>query len=412
MIRAFFLALLLTCSASSFAARVPMRPPSNVSSGTSTLDGLLSQPSRSTVGQVASDAQKFSGPFSVPVGGVDVPIPAVWPIAETAAKVAAQAVKLNPARLAVGVVAVWLAEKGLQYVDGQWQKYVQGQRVGLCHPAYAPDVEGIDNAACMALTKSAIESHGCYNVVVTPLGPNPDSQTYQTTFNWPGGGSDVKYVAGWTFAQATPPKLTPATPSDWTPAETSPLPDPVINDLTGKGVGLPVGQPQVSVNPEEVPLGAPYNDTQTGHLTQDVASVTASSDGTSAEVQIKKRQVDANGNPVIDPSTGQPTKDEAKQDFCAEHPDVLSCLKVGEPPAETPVDTKEKQVSITPDSGWGASNGTCPADLVHVTGSGFQIKLTYKPICQGATILRPLIIGLGWLSAAILFVGISRRVQG
>jgi len=424
MIRAFVLALLLTCSASSFAARVSMKPPSNVTAGTSTFDGLLSQPYRGTQSAVDVNSTKFSGDWSVPYAGGQISVPSTMAVADVAVAVATNATKLSPARLVVGTVAVWLAEKGIEYIDGVLKKKQPGTSSPPSGAQYswsgAVWVGDLATACQQAMSSGAYSSAtptpmtGCTHLAACQLTYKPGYGTGQIT--------GCAATRGWNTANCpsgttvntdgtcqTAPSYQPATDADLR-AIPGPLPDPVIKQLTQAGVSLPVTQPQFGYLPP-VPLGNPYKDSTTGGYSQDVVSVVPNSDGT-ADVSTGKRSVDPSGNPVTDPATGQPKNDTPTPDFCAEHPDVLSCLKVGDVPADDPVQVKEKQVSISPDSGWGPSNGTCPADLSHTTGTGMVIKLSYGPTCRAASILRPIIIGLGWLSAVLIFMGISRRVQG
>lgn len=399
MIRAIVISLLLALSSVAHAGRVAMKPPPSVSG---------SPGSRSSNGPVAANQGQFSDGFTIPVGGQQVTVPADWRFAANAPQFAAQAAKLNPTRLAVGVVAVWLAEKGLQYVDGQWQKYVEGLRKGTCHTSFGPDTANRTGAECIALVKAAFESLPASNVSVTPSGPNPDNHEYQTKFTRPGGFPEYNYSARWSFSVETPPQLSPATDADWTPAQTDPLPDPVINALTQKGVSLPLENPQISHIPQDVPLSDPYTDPTTGERVQDVAHVRPQSDE-SAQIDVTKRQVDANGNPATDPNTNQPKPEESNPDFCVEHPDVLSCQKLGDTPADPDITANDKTITINPDTGWGPSTGSCPADHVETLRNGAEFRVSYAGPCQIAASFRPVVIGFSWIAAILIAIGITKR---
>ena len=127
-------------------------------------------------------------------------------------------------------------------------------------------------------------------------------------------------------------------------------------------VPLPLDSPTVSPTPIDVPISDPYVDPVTGKRFKDVARVTPQpSKPDTAEVQVVKQEVDANGAPVVNPTTGQSTPPVDQPDLCKQHPDILACQQL-DTPSDPNITNNDKNITITPDSGWGADNGTCPAD--------------------------------------------------
>lgn len=109
-------------------------------------------------------------------------------------------------------------------------------------------------------------------------------------------------------------------------------------------------------------------------------------------------------------TNGTPDGDKPEQfDLCKEHPDILACqvFKPDELEAK-PVPNENKNLSITPDSGWGASSASCPTDK-HATLSFGPIAFSYEPLCLFATGIRPMVIALAWFSAALTFFGFARK---
>ena len=121
-------------------------------------------------------------------------------------------------------------------------------------------------------------------------------------------------------------------------------------------------------------------------------------------------------------TTSTDTKNEDKGDFCAEHPGnpqcqdeddpcegsgSVGCMKPGTLEA-TPLQTTIVPLSITPSEGYGPSNATCPAPQT-ATLLGHTYSFSWQPFCDLATGIRPVVLALAWLSAAIGFLGLSRK---
>lgn len=94
-------------------------------------------------------------------------------------------------------------------------------------------------------------------------------------------------------------------------------------------------------------------------------------------------------------------------DPCLEHPERLGCLPPGELAPE-PVANENKEITLSPDAGWGVS-GSCPPPRHVVLGSGFAFDVPFDLLCNFATMIRPLIVAMAYLGAALMLVGAARR---
>lgn len=116
-------------------------------------------------------------------------------------------------------------------------------------------------------------------------------------------------------------------------------------------------------------------------------------------------------NPTPNP-TPTPTPNPAPEKdpgLCALFPDILACEKLGDAPEQPELDNKDVNVTVTPASGFGAENGTCPSDKNITIYHGLQIAIPWAPLCDVANKFRPLILALAWFSAAYIVVGAARK---
>lgn len=129
-------------------------------------------------------------------------------------------------------------------------------------------------------------------------------------------------------------------------------------------------------------------------------------------------------------STSSTVKTESKAEFCRSNPTSsecdstgadgendgmcrpgdksVGCSELGDIPSPDAVGNVNKSVVFTQDSGWGAANGTCPAPRVLNLHFG-TVEMPWTLICDFATGIRPLILAFAYLSAALIFFGMSRK---
>ncbi|QGR87735.1 hypothetical protein FOC34_21395 [Burkholderia multivorans] len=92
--------------------------------------------------------------------------------------------------------------------------------------------------------------------------------------------------------------------------------------------------------------------------------------------------------------------------LCSLFPSVSACASLGSAPAAAPIPSSSVQVSMSP---WsvGAADGVCPAPLA-VTILGSQYTIPYDPLCALVQKLRPLVLALCALVAALIVaMGVS-----
>jgi len=89
--------------------------------------------------------------------------------------------------------------------------------------------------------------------------------------------------------------------------------------------------------------------------------------------------------------------------LCDLYPDIAACAKLDTPDAPN-LDTIEKPVTVTPDTGWGAENAACPAAR-HITVQGRDIPIPFDLFCQYMAGIRPMVIAMAWLSAGFILLG-------
>jgi len=104
------------------------------------------------------------------------------------------------------------------------------------------------------------------------------------------------------------------------------------------------------------------------------------------------------------PSTaGQAAPPEEPFDLCEEHPEASACEELGDPEdEELPKDDRD----VTWSQEGGASGG-CPAPK-SFSVMGTAQSLSWQPVCDFASGIRPFVIGIAWLSAGIFLFSIAR----
>lgn len=120
------------------------------------------------------------------------------------------------------------------------------------------------------------------------------------------------------------------------------------------------------------------------------------------------------GNPTVTTTKpGQPAQPaevpepEPEKDLCEKNPTIAACAKLDVPDA-TPIQNKDISVSITPDSGWGPSTGSCPAPRP-LALHGLTTEFSWQPMCDFASGIRGVILAVAWLIAAGSVIGLARK---
>lgn len=127
------------------------------------------------------------------------------------------------------------------------------------------------------------------------------------------------------------------------------------------------------------------NNTSTVTITTTNVSTTVAPDGTTTETTTESPAEDGETPPPEEPTP-----------FCEQYPDASACQPLGDTQEE---ELDEETVNV-PWSQEGGAGGTCPAPI-QISVLGTQHAIQWTPICQVASGIRPIVIGLAWLSAAL-----------
>lgn len=419
-----WLLLVLSLFASSvWASAMPVSLPSNL---TSVAGGIA------TNGAVSLSGGSAAVTLTTQVEGQLVRIPAVMRMAANAGQIGIAAMRVNPWGIVATSVLSMLVSYGIQKcVDGTWCTSAKpagstdagfngflwvasnSYQQGLTYPS--------PQAVCQGAATAFQAASSGYTYTVVGVTMNADGASGQCNLavkandgSWSGSAGTSVYQTGscvsgyvpsgsWCVPDQNAQKV-PAGDADWARVPTTGWPDQVMNDLAASGVKLPVTVTP-SVDHVDTPLGSPVTDPVTGNRYQNNARVTPNaSDPRTADLTVTKQLVDANGNPVVDATTGAPKAPEKQDDPCTGHETRLGCTEQGEVPQSPDLKEQQINVSITPDGGWGADNATCPADIPF-TAMGRTFAISWSPVCSFASMIRPLIIAMAWLAAAFIVVG-------
>ena len=341
--------------------------------------------------------------------------------------------KLGPAGVtAVGAYEVynWLTSDGLVPCDDTGTAW--------CH---APDLTGYDNSYQYGQAYKAC-SGTCYfgstrtQACTKAVAANPSYKLTNITdtkcnvsFT---NGSPAGYfelvavsctIVGNVATSCTNPK-DPNKPSP-TPLQSGyfdsrDIPDGVLSDGFNhipslRDGGVPISS--TSFPPFSSWLGDPYFKNGNWYRDRvDISPAPTPSQPNRVRVDVGPVKIEGATNPNVVPDTGpaggsggtQPEKE--KPTFCEANPMSIACAEMGELKDEKlEVEERPVDVSYTP---WGSSTSQCPADKVIPLWEGQSISISYSPVCQFASLLRPLVIALAFVTAGFIVAGITRKGGG
>lgn len=347
---------------------------------------------------------------------------AAVPVAATAASVALAAVRANPAGLITSAVASYLLSKGIEYVNGSFNTtVVQGSTSPVWVYTYGnpPRSFNTGSALCAYInTQNADYHHYVWATSASyPNGYCKATKNYpfdgwgqaasQVSRCWVPDGELVAWPVNGVCQVVTTQE--PVSESTWDAARTGYWPDAATYDLVKAGVPLPTDKAVFSPPYADVPLADPVLDPVTGKRMQEVARVTPSPTAPdTADVSITKREVDSDGNPVVDPVTGSPVPATEEKDLCKLNPGASGCKPLDDVP-DMALPENTITLSINPVSGFGPETGTCPADRTLFSKGGAPIVWSWGQYCTFASGIRPLIVGFAWLAALMIVIGVARR---
>lgn len=399
-----------------------------------------------------------NGPTTT-VGGQSVKMPASYRLAANAPRVAAAAIYAHPYVRTGAAIAAWLAAAYLVW-DSSQNKWVQsdtsfprsdGQLWSDNPSAPAGQRQFSIEAACKSVIASRNSDPGNINAGASYAYTGADPSTgrcnmrltqgaytandWVTIYNF--GGSSCPtgwYVTPAGCVQSPPPKdvtqqefedaLAPKPMPEKVPLELpqpTPLPieqpSPWINPLPGPDpfhrpqfvpTGNPVPNPNYDPNSPPGPNNQPYSQPGTRVVPSPTPTEPWRVDHQPVNRPTPTQQ--PNPDPTTEPGSdpNDKPKPEEQQSLCEKHPDILACAKLGSPGQATPVPNENKTMAITPENGFGPASGTCPPPRT-VQVAGLTLSMPFDLLCDFANGIKPVIVGLAWLTAAFTFMGIGRR---
>lgn len=162
-------------------------------------------------------------------------------------------------------------------------------------------------------------------------------------------------------------------------------PSSIPGDTVTTTTSGPAGQTSTTTNTTHNMTYNTTNNTSTVTITNTNTTTTTAPDGTTTETTTE-----------TPPAGGETTPPEEPKPFCELYPTASACQELGETDDE---DLGEESVDVM----WaaeGGAGGACPAPI-QISVLGTQHAIQWTPICQVASGIRPIVIGLAWLSAAL-----------
>lgn len=104
------------------------------------------------------------------------------------------------------------------------------------------------------------------------------------------------------------------------------------------------------------------------------------------------------------PGGGVPLE-EATPALCEQYPEISACQELGEPDEDFELPEEERDLEWQKEL---SAAGSCPAPIP-LTIRGNTYMFSYEPACIGADYLRPIVIGIAWLSAGIFLFSTVRQ---
>jgi len=356
----------------------------------------------------------FTTPATVTAAGKLVTMPANAAIAANAAQFAVSAIRLNPAGLMVGLTAQWLLGKGLTYVGDHFEQSVPGANFNYLVLGSQPvgGSIGVEPQAAADLLCNEYGRGGSPAALSNFNGTNQWNVICKPPYN----GANLYYLqkrcmstsSAWTAACPAVPNTTrPAVESDWTPVTVSTLPDDVAQELARANVPIPVNDPVLAPAPITENYGSPFVDPVTGKTVQTKTRITPDPSPTDPyRVRIESFNVEVSPAPA--PQPGDPVilpKDEQPTDPCIDNPDRFGCMDGGQA-EDVDLQTHTPTFTVTPVAIGGAGN--CPPNPTF-TAAGRSFTINYGPMCDAAMWLKPLVLAMAWLSAALIIAGAVRE---
>lgn len=412
-LRALVIVASAVFSGGAHAGYAQLAPPVGWTSG----GGLASGAGGSfNFGKAANTAQLVNGTVrtnaALNVGGRVVSVPATLRFAANAPRIAAAVIFAHPTLRTVATVASWLLAAGIVWSEAQKRWEVKQPLTGTVYCG-APGFHfesvcaSSPQAAWSQMDVGDAAFTGCQDVSsqfsCTGKTQQGYSATRYLTFKEVSSTDPIPVETVEDFSQRINEKpVPPNLPQDI--PDNLPIDLPEIQPLfipTGNPVPNPNFDPSASPGPNNQPWNQPG-----------VRVTPAPVPGSPWQVDLQpiNRPVDnpnPDPNPKPDPNPGDGDKPTEKEPgLCEMYPDIVACQKLGSIDAkELPKKTVPLEISK---QNVGPENGSCPAPRQFEI-MGASMAFQWDLLCDFATGIRPILIGFAWLSAALAFVGLTRR---
>ena len=414
-------ALVLSFAGTAHAGYAQLAPPPGFSSSGSSL--LYRAAANDAIGH---GLVRTAAGGTANIAGRAVTVPAAMRFAANASLFAARSSFGNPwifATLAVGSAAYsYFNDSGYEVQNNQWVKrttefdYLYKYKLGPWASSEGAALQGF----CAIYNVSGCFINTQYNTVqgrradgtLTSFGNFEGFQRQQNQSQTVRPATPQEFendLAPKELPDGLPQKLPVPLPVELPIINPDPVPSP---NPAPRPLFVPTGDPRP--NPQYNPSAPPGADNlpfiQPG--VRIVPSPTLTEPWRVDHQPVNRPQADGmpNPNPDAEPGTNpaDKPKPEEQQSLCEKHPDIVACAKLGEPGQATPVPNETKTLTIAPENGFGPSGGSCPPPRT-VEVAGLTLSMPFDLLCDFATGLKPVIVGLAWLTAAFTFMGIGRR---
>lgn len=424
-------------SGSAFAGYAQLAPPPGWSQGGSAASTFNF--TKIAANDAVFTANTVRTTASLNVGGRMVTMPATMRFAANAGRFAATAAFGSPMvflGLAAGAAAYkYYTDNDIEVKDGVWQKKTKSDGINCLSDCYEYAFQSNSGTRVGNFTDvySSMVAGGNYisggvEHTNTLIGKHPDftfdvkvgTYTYHLGF-------DRRSVPPYNTSETRYDKLTKEQFEDYMAPK--PVPDHVPEHFPVPvewPVEKPIVNPSPGPSPQPQPLRVPQGDPQPIPGTDprqyrspaiDIVPSPTATDPWRIDIQPKDIiKTDPTPLPETAPvpvptpdtppdTTAPPTE---QTDFCKANPEVLACAKPElDTPDEDQTPSKNKDISISPAGGFG-SGGSCPSGK---TLKAMNYQLSYQPVCDFMSAMRPVVIALAWLSAGLILLGLRGQTS-
>jgi hypothetical protein len=369
-------------------------------------------------------AGKVTASTTMNVGGRAVPMTVRFTAAADAVASMASYARTHPALWGGVAVASWLAPLLWDAVQERWE--VPGTPTVTCVLAAPGSHLSCTSGGAVSWMNAyggASPANGwtnnCGSMVLTGGGGG----YFPCTSYRPGDGTFGGQV-GFSGYEEQPGEPREATEEDWDEVEAKPFPNAVPNEVV---IPVPVEYPPV-LNPQpdgdpgtlRVPLGEPYAvpGTDPQEYRQPAVDIVPSptlDDPFRVDLQPKNLSPESPEDGLDGPELvedgdeiGDPGVELPPSKLCEDYPDISACAHLGEPPGSVSIPTVVRPLDFTEQVTFGPSTAACPAPAQIANSRGLPLEFSYAGMCSFMDGIRPIVVGLAYLTAVLSFFGIRR----